>query len=455
MTVLTVITSAILLYAALGYRIGEGGEVVRNGLLLVDSKPVAADVYINGENKNDPTASRFVLPAGLYSVTLKQDGYRKWARSVKLAASGVENLYYPLLVPSKLNPSEQLNLTRPDIISQSPDRKLVFSYSKQAGVPQIIQLDKDQSKLGALTLPASFLKDGSGFGVLKVVEWAPDSRHILVQQNLANSSRLLSIDTKNPLSSIDITATIGRKVTSPHYAGRSTDQVYGISGSNVVKFNIANGQSELAMKAVKSYFPFDEDTISFVRYNGSKKQIESGVKNGETITVIHSKKTKDSSESGQGRYFEFDGVYYLATQLSGESSATVYRNPLKSPILPKQLSFTKIKLADSDLFKLSDNNQFILLRKGKKVAVYDFEHARQSRFSISESGAQLEWMNSHHLLQKNANGTVSLSDYDGTNNYKMLKVDYGSLMFSNNLENSFYIKKTSAGAELSIVPMTI
>lgn len=191
-----------------------------------------------------------------------------------------------------------------------------------------------------------------------------------------------------------------------------------------------------------------------MRYNNSKKQIESGVKSGETVTVIHGKKSKATGEAGQSRYFEFDGVYYLATQLSGEISATVYRNPLKSPVLPKQLPFTKLKLADSDLFKLSDNNQFILLRKGKKVAVYDFEHTRQSRFSISETDAHLEWMNSHHLLQKNTDGIVFLSDYDGTNKYKILKVDYGSLMFASNLENSFYIKKTSAGAALLVAPMT-
>ena len=80
---LTATTTAILLYVALGYRLGSSGHVVKNGLLLVDNRPQSAQVYINGEQKDSSTPSRFVLPAGNFQLDLKLDGYRNWTKQVR------------------------------------------------------------------------------------------------------------------------------------------------------------------------------------------------------------------------------------------------------------------------------------------------------------------------------------------------------------------------------------
>ena len=50
--ILTVLTTAMLLYIALGYRIGSSGHVVKNGLLLVDNRPQSAMFYVNGQKKD-------------------------------------------------------------------------------------------------------------------------------------------------------------------------------------------------------------------------------------------------------------------------------------------------------------------------------------------------------------------------------------------------------------------
>ena len=76
-----------------GYRYDPTtGSVVQNGLLILDSKPNAANVIINDVPLNIQTSDSVSLPPGVHSVRLQKEGFREWAKSIKLASSEVNLL---------------------------------------------------------------------------------------------------------------------------------------------------------------------------------------------------------------------------------------------------------------------------------------------------------------------------------------------------------------------------
>src|SRR5690606_12414954 len=84
MAIALTIATLIVVFAAYGYGIDrKTGDVIQNGLLIVDSHPESAHIFINNEDKGT-TDSRLVLPANAYTVELRRDGYLPWKLDINL-----------------------------------------------------------------------------------------------------------------------------------------------------------------------------------------------------------------------------------------------------------------------------------------------------------------------------------------------------------------------------------
>ncbi len=452
LVLLTVATSAVLLYVALGYRVDRDGEVIRSGLLLVDARPVAADIYINGQNKNDPTASKFVLPAGRYGITLKRQGYRDWSRTVNISASGVENLYYPQLIPQKLSYKKQLILSEPQALLQSPDKKLVFYYANNAVNPQVITLDEKQSVVQNLALPASFVRQSGGLGSFRALEWSLDNRHVLVEQKVGADKRILSIDTKNGLNSIDVTAAFGgRSFTDPHYAGKKADRLYGLNAGVLYQLDLSQKKATALLGQVKSYQTFSDDTLSFARYNTKQRRMEAGLWRDGVTTIVHSVAAAPS-QGGITRYVSFDTVDYFVVQLANEKTVTVYQNPLSEPILAQQIPLIAIRFQNSLPFTVSANGQFVLMQHGRSVAVYDLDRRSVARFVLAKNESTPLWLDSHRFTTI-LDGVTYVSDFDNTNRFSLAKSEYGSVLFSNDYRSTYRFDKAENSTQLGASSM--
>ncbi|MFA6322679.1 MAG: PEGA domain-containing protein [Candidatus Buchananbacteria bacterium] len=82
-----IITPIILLYAA-GYSFNfKKGQLVKTGILYVDSKPKNADIDINGQNKGK-TPNRFTkLLPDIYNVKVSKDGYYPWQKDIEIKSN--------------------------------------------------------------------------------------------------------------------------------------------------------------------------------------------------------------------------------------------------------------------------------------------------------------------------------------------------------------------------------
>ncbi len=196
---LSVLTTVLLLYIALGYRFdGKSGHVVRSGLLLVNSRPESGAIYINNELKDNATPGRFVLSSGNYDLRLVREGYREWAKNVKVAASGVREVNYPLLLPTSLSATKLFDISKPDMVTQSQDRKTVLFHTPGAPSFERVKLDPESPERETLALPRAFTSESGQFGTFSVREWALDNKHLLLQHSLpSGKTELISFDELN------------------------------------------------------------------------------------------------------------------------------------------------------------------------------------------------------------------------------------------------------------------
>jgi hypothetical protein len=437
--IMTIITTALLIYLAQGYRLGSGGKVVRDGLLLVDNRPESASVYINDKLEDSTAPSRFVLPAGDYKLGLKLKGYRDWSKTVRVDASKVREVGYPLLIPNKLNSEHILSIKTPEMISQSGDRKKILTYSQDSGDIQLIDLNAKNSKAKQLSVGANVVKEDGKLGSFRVIEWALNNKNILLEQTLPSGKvQILSLDVENPTEVINITAIFGEQ--SPldvHFVGDNTNQIYGIKDGTLARYDIKAQSLTLVMQNIISYQPYSDDTILFVRNVDDKREI--GVYKDHNAYVIESSDHLDVPVNLS--YHEYDQHHYFVIANSDDSGAVIYKDPLKKPILKKQLPLVKLKFSNIGKIETSGSGQFIMLQNSNQVSVYDlrdlFNYQNTLPFEIL-GGSRLGWIDDHRIQAVSTDNSSYIFEYDSANIQLLSAVMPGSKAYFSRDYKTYY-----------------
>lgn len=134
---------AVILYAA-GFKLGRNGfSIERTGMIIIDSRPRGAKIFLNGKplesftssllNQNNfiatPAKIKNILP-GEYKVSLELDGYWDWRKKLTVkpgASTFAENIYL-----FKNNLPAQLTSADAGSVSFSPDKKKILVMAADA-----------------------------------------------------------------------------------------------------------------------------------------------------------------------------------------------------------------------------------------------------------------------------------------------------------------------------------
>lgn len=429
---LTVLTTVLLLYIALGYRFdGQNGRVVRSGLLLVDSNPEAASVFVNNELKDTAAPSRFVLAAGDYDLKLQKRGYRDWSKKVNVSISAVREVNYPLMIPTKLTARKLAQVETPSLISQSKDRKLLLSYINGQSTMLLTELDPQAPKQTSLNLSSAFTRENGQLGTFRVVEWALNNKFILLEHTSAGGKvELISLNVTKPEEAVNITTLYGVEITSDiHYAGGDINKVYSLSGGILKRYNLETSETETILQDVVSYQPYADDTILFTRTNISKKN-EVGIWQDKITTVIRS--DIDPASLPLLKYASFDQHFYFVIALSGGNVVTVYRDPLKKPILSKQLPLTTFEFDKTQNLSFSSSSQFIMVQNGSTFKTYDLDDFKLYTTTLPyvvAPGSIIEWADGHHVQVTSSETQNYIIEYDGQNQQTLVTSKPGTKLF--------------------------
>lgn len=467
-TILISLATYVMVATAVGYEVFDlSDNVVQNGLLFVESKPVSASITVNGKLEDNDTSSKLALNEGDYVITLNRSGYSSWTKNISLEGGKVRFVKYPRLFPTTLKQTKLADLpANIGFTTQSPDfRWLVIQKNADIPAIDIFDLQNADDPAPSVVFPASILTTHSGsYGSFEVVSWADDNRHFLLLQKLADGQQnYLLIDRENLDLSVNLSTAFGVSPTKVSLVNNKSDKFYMyFATGGLLRIADLNTQSigEPILDQVLAYQSSGENLILYATTKdaGVGKVAIKISNNGTSYTM--SEVLFDGGNKYLLEFDNFEGSWYYAVGSGASDRVQIYRNPLnfiaaENPIPPALLISLKAGVPESISFS-PKVRRFVMVRSGQSIAVYDAEEAKSYRYGLPftvDASARLTWADTF-LLQTVSGGKLQLLEFDGQNMREMLSVR-GVVpgYFNKDFKNLYSITPTTTGSTLDLTSL--
>lgn len=455
----------ILSFALQGVDLFSRQTEIRNGLLFVDSKPVSAQIDINGDTSKR-TGARFVLPEGNYNIKLTENGYRPWQKDVVVQGGKVVYHVYPRLIPVDVTstPGYVFGST-PQFYTQSPDKRYIVANSS-AGPSQFVTIDTETPTVAPLpwTLPSGLWNTQEATTQrLEPVEWSTDNKHILVAKIAPSGTKqYLIVNREKPEESINLTTQL--KLNSGDIVSlrdKKYDQFYVLDTATKTlrKATIAEGLDQtIVAQNVISFAPYANDTVLYAVDQGADS-------NQYSVRLLHGNNTYALQPIARSDTIlldiaRFQNDWYVVAGSSLQELTTVYVNPFDNsnqtvsadgslPIEPLKPQLM-LPLVGARFISFSENARFIGLQSADAFSVYDAElkqiYNYKSPVLLPESGAT--WMDGHRYSVVSGGNEV-IFEYDGQNMQTLAPaIDNTSAFFDRDFNNLFTLVTGADGKTL-------
>lgn len=439
---------ATLLIALLtsGYDLDRStGQVIQNGLVIIDSHPVSANITVDNEPKGR-TDQRLVFPEGIHTVSLKQDGYRSWQHKITLEGSSIEQLVYPFLFPEKLQTKALTTYAaQPHLLSQSPDRRwLVVQDASKFGQFELYDLNDKQNPHTILTLPSDTLTAAAGEHTYKEVEWASDNTNVLIEHTWSGGTEYVLLDRANSLRSINVTKLF------PDYTGfhislrdKKPDQfyLYGPQTHALLSASLSNKVPVPMLAHALQFKGYKDDTVIYINENKEVHLLQ----RGKDYLI----RSLTEAPTYLLDYAEFSSKAYLVCGSPTDGRTYVYVDPLRSltRVPAKAPQPLRVLIVDHPEFvSFSAIARFVAVQSGSKFAVYDAETGRQFRYDIGVAVPEHQkatWMDGHRLVTVGDSKTV-VFDFDGLNQQTLSATSPGTHAYFNRDYDAFFAFTTKS-----------
>jgi hypothetical protein len=406
-----------------GYHLNpKTGELGRDGLVFLSSRPGGADIYLNGERKNQQTAARLILPAGDYAIELREEGYRSWHRDISLKGGSIERLVYPVLFPQELEARDvQLYGKLPELATQSPDRRwLVVLKPESLTQFDVFDLNSDRAASRAISLPEGVLSASEQSHKLTLVEWSSDNRRVLLSHTYGKQREFIMLDREEPRKSFNVNKLFGTSPDQVALRDKRFDRLYLYNSvsKTLSTADVGAVSTKTLLNRVLAFKPHEDDRLLYITdKSAGLGKVNANLLDGENSRTI---KRLDSSE----RYFldlaRFDGRWYVAVGSSKENRTYLFKNPLQAlhdrpyhPLEPESV----LGIDNATGLSFSANARFIALQGGSQFAVYDMETKRRHSYKLDipvAADQKATWMDGHRLSVLSS-GKLTIFDYDGIN----------------------------------------
>ena len=202
--------TTVLLYEAYGFGLGKGGKIIQYGLVYLSSQPNPAYVTVNGKLISSSTNTSLTLPEGIYNITLSRKGYRTWSRNIEVDGGTIEDYTYPLLIPVNLQTTNVKSYaSAPEIATQSPSRQwLLVQHSSTSLNFDLYDISNPAKAPTQVAIPANLVSSHVTSESWKVIAWANDNQHVLLEHIFDGKIEYILFDIANPSQSINLSQTL-------------------------------------------------------------------------------------------------------------------------------------------------------------------------------------------------------------------------------------------------------
>lgn len=338
---LSILTSIIILLGAAiiylyssGYRIDIfKREISITGVITVQSDPIAAEMFVNGE-KIGKTPRSHVLKVGEYDISIKKDTYKDWNKKIKVL-EGKSTPIFPFLVYNQPISKEKWK-------SEGLVQKLWTSDTKN----NILFLQKDSNTSYSLW------------------EYTVDSP---LWDFSANPSKILTLDTDKISLSISpdgkqaLLTMTGSK--SPLYYLLNTQQSNTLQGSNQLPFGDYSKHTMLWSK--DSNYILLESSKDVLSYNLEKQIFTNLLKKDEALKYVWDTDTQ--------------GSFYIITEINNKDLEDIYTYSL----VQKSLAGNNNKVIIENIY-FQKTDRYIKEYREAGVQQQEFTNAPENTQSAGE-----------------------------------------------------------------------
>ncbi len=426
-----VIGTLILLYQAYGFGLGKNGTVIQNGLFFFSSQPHPADIYVNGTLKPVRTNTRLSMPAGIYNVVLKRDGYRDWRRAITLNGGSVEHFDYPFLIPKTLSPKKVAGYSSaPGLTTQSPDRRwLLVQQPGNVTVFDMYDLKNPDKPATVLTLPGGLLTKAVGAESWQLGEWADDNQHLLLQHVYDGKTEFILINRTDPTQSVNLNTSLSISPSKLTLNNKKYDQYY--------DYDAATARLQTATLKTPGAQPYLEHVLNYQSYGNNTMlyATDDGAPAGKVLIKLRigSKTSLIRSFPAGDTYLldltEYSGTLYVTVGASSENKVYIYKDPVgqladnpNHALVPAQI----LHVTAPNYLSFSNSAQFIVTENATEFAVYDIENKEvyhyHSAYALDAPQVHASWMDGDRLTYVSA-GKLVVFDYDNANRQVLVSAD--------------------------------
>lgn len=428
LTILVILGTIILVLAGQGYDLDPGtGQVIRNGLILVNSTPEGAQVTINGVAESDLTPASFPVPDGEYEVSINLGGYRPWQKNLQLDGSEVEWLYYPLLIPSSLETDNLTVFLRPEFIGPSPSGETLLVRQSQAR-PVLNLLEFSASGVSNerdLSLSAELLNLGSNQapGKFGFAGWADDERHALLTHSRGGRIEYIWLDVQNVALSRNLNDDFGLNLDDVRFIDGDSNRLIGLVDGDLRRINLDSDTiSAPVIRSVDRYVLHEDRFIVFIQNREPGSQL--GLIEGDNEAQILEELPRPAGNY-RLEFAQFDDVFYLALLDRSSGQASLAANPHVRPESEAESPLV-FNLTGASQISFSRNGQFITIQAGQRFLTYDLDYKRRYSFRIDYALAAAEtaqWLDGYRLSLVGNDGVLRAFEFDGQNSTELIEVN--------------------------------
>ncbi len=423
LTLLVVAGTVLLVFAGQGYDIDRNtGEVIKNGLMLVNSSPEGAQVKIDGKPESDLTPGRFSLPEGEYDVELNLDGYLPWQKRVKVVGSSVEWIYYPLLFPAKLASVNVIAVKNVEFASSMFGDRFLVRYAGDDRRLKLFEVSGEKVIDEQDILLPEQLYEGKA-GSFKFVEVASDNRHVLLEHTSPSAKKsILWVDLEQPDKSRNLTREFDISLSEVRFIKGDSQQIYALTGNDLRQINLSDKTISAPIAAnIESYALYEDKYIVYVA-SGNKPEL---VLLADGYRRVFSRNLPAGVGRVQFEYANFDGDFHLVMLDTVDGEATIFFNPQDDKEISQGPETVTMKLAGADSLSISPNGQFAAIQSQKSFVVYDFDTERIYRFKADglDTAYAAKWLDGFRFYAYTTSGVVTVFEFDGANRHDLIKAD--------------------------------
>lgn len=384
--------TAIAIRLAQGYRPSRDTLVAGKGLLVANSTPKGARLFIN-DRFTSATDDTIYLDKGEYDVTIEQEGYFTWRKKVRIDDEVVTQVN-ALLFPSAPSLSP-LTFSGAHWATPSPDgQKLAFAVASASAQTKngyyVVELADNPLALQRgprqiTTASSVFPPDTTD------VVWSPDSSQVL----LMGPNKTVLLD---PGRTNDVETMADVSLRLPEILSEWEEEMYRRDRQRLAKFP-ALIQEIATSSAVNAYFSPDEEALLYTASAAFTLPDELIPAKPGSNTQAQTRTTKP------GEVYIYDGNEDRQFRIGTDPTFGQKNAPAPKKLLSNDLYRT------TPLTLEASPSAFLQLQQGNPRAnIASFKRYHSPLYTHG-----FQWFpTSRHFLTK-GEGSITITDYDATN----------------------------------------